>query len=169
MTDPGPEQAPGALFEVDDETRRLRTAELERARQDRHRDAVSAWRRVPQTYQGRETDLVPRLSPLLRHKLGRAGVPTLSALLLGPSGIGKTTCVALLVRRALAEFEASDGQRAKPAPGLLWTTAAGIALSDRRHPLGSDKPPLVAQAMTAPLLVVDDVGLEPAGVVAEIL
>jgi DNA polymerase III delta prime subunit len=169
MSDPAEVTPPGGLFELDDETRRHRQAELEQARQDRHRDAVAAWRRVPHTYQARELELLPRCSPLLRQKLGRAALPTLSALILGPSGIGKTTGLAWLVRRALAEFESSNGERAKEAPGLLWTTAAEIALSDRRHPLGADRAPLLAQAILAPLLVCDDVGLEPPGVVAEVL
>jgi len=168
MTDPV-KPSPSMLVELDAEQLRFRAAELEQARGDRHRGAVEAWHRVPETYRGRELELLPRCSPLLRHKLGKASLPTLSALLLGPSGIGKTTGLAWLIRRALSEFESSDGQRAKEAPGLLWSTAAAIALSDRRHPLGSDKPPLLAQATTASLLVIDDIGLEPAGVVAEVL
>lgn len=164
-----PVELPFGMPELDESERQRRAEELAQGKAKRHEDAVRAWRQVPETYQGRELELSTRLSPLLRAKIAQAHATTLSAFLFGPTGIGKTTAIAWLLRRALADFETSDGTRAKEAPGLLWTTASDIALSDRRHPLGSDKPPLLAQAIAAPLLVLDDVGLEPSGVLFEVL
>lgn len=174
MSDPPetPELPFVELAEIDDAYRQRRAEDLELDRKKRHDDAVRAWRQIPQAFQGREIELLPRCStrsPLLGARLRKVGTPTLSAFLYGPTGIGKTTALAWLVRRALAEFESSEGARCKQAPGLLWTTAAELALSDRRHPLGADRAPLLAQAIAAPALVLDDVGIEPPGVVFEVL
>lgn len=170
MADPAPVQAelPAPPPELDEESRQRAAAESERAKAERHSLASIAWKTIPATYRAHENDLLARCSPLVRAKLSKAGA-TCSAFLYGPTGVGKTTALAALVRRALGDFEASEGKRCAEAPGLLWTTASDVALSERRHPLGSDKPPLIAQAISAPLLVLDDVGLEPPGVVFEVL
>ncbi len=160
-------ELPFVVPDDDDGARQRQQAEAER-KAERHEKAAKAWRTIPDTYRAHENELLARCSPIVRARLAKSPI-TCSAFLFGPTGTGKTTALALLVRRALAEFEASDGKRCAEAPGLLWTTASELALSDRRHPLGSDKPPLLAQAITAPLLVLDEVGIEPSGVIFEIL
>lgn len=146
-----------------------RKAAQDRARSERKGQARQAWSLVPPAFRASGPDLMTRCSGLIRARLGKLGTPTLSALLLGPTGVGKTSAVAWLLGRSLAEFEQSDGERFAQAPGLLWATATDVALSDRRHPLGAEQPPLVKLAISATALVLDDVGLEPAGVLWEVL
>ncbi|HEY6056258.1 MAG TPA: hypothetical protein VIU86_20170 [Gaiellaceae bacterium] len=69
---------------------------------------------------------------------------TRCALLLGPTGEGKTSA-ALWAR-----------QRHRGA----WMTARDLGASERRHPLGEALPPLLREALRAPVLYLDDLGTE---------
>lgn len=146
----------------------------ERARALRHR-AIEAWRRVPQTFRAPVPDLLKRLE----HE--RTGVPgrrllgklrearAVAAVLSGPTGCGKTTAAAVLVWRALADFESSEGERCECATDLVWTTAIDLAVAERRHALGQGEPELLAKARRCGLLVLDDLGLEEPAAVFPIL
>jgi|GEM_PF-1728921 len=111
--------------------------------------------------------------------------PTLGALIVGPTGTCKSMTACFLMRRAL--FEAMQGSErwhsevdakhgggeqliddedrrafASDRYGVLWTTASGLARARRGHRLGDGEPKLVAHAMRAKLLAIDDIGWEPA-------
>jgi DNA replication protein DnaC len=123
--------------------------------------AKAAWQQMPPAFHARAEELVARCrSLLLRQKVNGLGKPTLSALLIGPSGDGKSSAAACLVRRALAAYTDSKGTTFKAAIGFQWVTAADLAMADRRHPLGDGRPPVIEKAMRASALVLDDVGLE---------
>jgi len=80
----------------------------------------------------------PKLLTALRR------LDTRCALLLGPTGEGKTSA-ALWARL-----------RHRGA----WMTARDLGASERRHPLGEALPPLLREALRAPVLYLDDLGTE---------
>jgi DNA polymerase III delta prime subunit len=154
---------------------RERQAARTEAEQVLRRKAVAAWLQVPPRYRG----TVPELLKRLEHE--RAGTPgrrllgkvreahTVSALLLGPTGCGKSTTAAVLVRRALGEFEASGGKRFECVIDLAWSRATRLAVAERQHALGAGEADPIVRAKRAGLLVLDDVGLEEPGAVLPIL
>jgi hypothetical protein len=75
-----------------------------------------------------------------------------SALLLGPSKIGKSTTAALALRRALT----AHGQKLD----VRWYYARALAQAARQYPLGEGVCPEVERASKADLLILDDLGLE---------
>lgn len=173
-------QAVGDLFTLPPapdelEAARERDAALTELERKLRAQAVEAWRRVPSTFRA----AVPELLRRIEHE--RTGAPgkrllgkvreahTIAALLSGPTGCGKTTAAAVLVRRALAEFEQSGGKRCACATELVWADAVELAVAERRHALGAGEPELLAKARRAGLLVLDDVGLEEPGAVFPIL
>lgn len=137
--------------------------------------ALEAWHRVPATFRASVADLLKRLEhertgPAGRRMLARVReAHTIAALLAGPTGCGKTTAAAVLVRRALAAFESSGGDRFACATDLVWTNGVELALAERRHALGAGEPELLAKARRCGLLVLDDVGIEESGAVFPIL
>ncbi len=154
---------------------RERDAERTELQRKLRRLALDAWQRVPMTFRAAVPDLLKRLEhertgPAGRRMLGRVReAHTIAALLSGPTGCGKTTAAAVLVRRALATFEQSDGKRFACATDLVWTNGVELALAERRHALGAGEPELLAKARRAGLLVLDDVGIEEPGAVFPIL
>jgi DNA replication protein DnaC len=72
------------------------------------------------------------------------------ATLLGPATAGKTSL-------AVAMAHAWAIAHARPA---LFLAAVDLGVARQQHGLGEGEPPLVRQAMSAPLLVLDDVGQE---------
>lgn len=77
-----------------------------------------------------------------------------SAVFVGPAGSGKTTLAAALFREAMAPADARG----------IFALAWRLGLSRARHPLGQGDPPDYTAAITAPLLVLDDVGTEPGAI-----
>jgi len=154
---------------------REREAQRTEAQRKLHARGLEAWRRVPSTFRASTAELLKRLEheraqPGGRRLLGKLReARTVAALLAGPTGCGKTTAAAVLVARALAEFEASGGERFACATDLLWTNAVEIALAERRHALGAGEPELLVKARRCGLLVLDDVGIEEQGAVFPIL
>ncbi len=154
---------------------REREAQRNEAQRKLHARALEAWRRVPATFRSPPSDLLKRLEHERAQPGGRRllaqlrEVRTVAALLAGPTGCGKTTGAAVLVSRALAEFEVSGGERFACATDLVWTNAVELALAERRHALGQGEPELLAKARRCGLLVLDDVGLEEQGAVFPIL
>jgi hypothetical protein len=91
-------------------------------------------------------ELSERLPGAMAARLGNAA--TLSALLMGPTGCGKTTAAAVLALRC--------------APvDLHWVYATDLATADRYHKLGQGEPPALEQCRKAKALVLDDIGAEP--------
>lgn len=87
--------------------------------------------------------LDPRIrNPKLLTALRR--LDTRCALLLGPTGEGKT----------------SAALWAKLRHRGTWMTARDLGASERRHPLGEELPPLLREALRAPVLYLDDLGTE---------
>ncbi len=72
------------------------------------------------------------------------------ATLLGPAGAGKTSLAAAIA------FTWASAQ-ARPA---VFVPAVDIGVARQQHGLGEGEPRIVHQAMSAPLLVLDDVGQE---------
>ena len=77
--------------------------------------------------------------------------PSRSLLFLGPTGSGKTS---------LAVAMLDVWARKADKPGAIFVEAAWLARARARHKLGQGDPPLVEQAMSAPLLLLDDLGQE---------
>ena len=92
-------------------------------------------------------------NPVLRRFAGESDTASRSALLLGPSQIGKSTTLALALRRALRVSDLRKGQ-------VHWFYARALAQAARQYPLGEGVCPEVDRAMKADLLVLDDLGLE---------
>jgi DNA replication protein DnaC len=91
-----------------------------------------------------------------------------SALILGPSGIGKTSAVVALIRRLMevnrmvvrdvfGVYEYDIGVLKR----FVWTTGAEIANARDESRLG-DEPLVLHRAKSATLLAIDEVGSEPA-------
>lgn len=159
MSQPGWEP-PRALSELD------RAEQLERETQKR-RECVADCKRLhlllPKSFQAPQNELLTRapLHPGLVRRVNALSKPTLSAMLMGPTGAGKTTLVAVLLRRAFAAYVESLGEEFREVRGLKWVDAPELSLSERRHGLGDGKPQSVAEACHATLLVIDDIGNEP--------
>lgn len=81
-----------------------------------------------------------------------------SLLVLGTTGSGKSASVARALRR-LVRAAASESDSVL---GVMWTSAADLAHARRRHRIGSGEAPLIEAAIEAPILVVDELGVEPA-------
>jgi len=121
--------------------------------------AAGAWKLVPELFRSTPVlDLMAVIAPKLRQKVNSS--ETVSAVFLGPTGCGKSVSASILVRRALATFVQSGGQRFEVATDLCWTDASDIAMANPRHPLGAGVPELLARSTSCGLLVLDDVGIE---------
>lgn len=154
---------------------RERAARRSEAEQALRRKAGAAWLNVPRTYRAPVADLLKRFEHDLSGRAGRRllgkvrDAHTISAVLLGPTGCGKSSAAALLVRRALAEFEESGGERRAAATDLVWSRATELAVAERRHALGAGEAEVLVRAKRAGLLVLDDLGLEETGAILPIL
>lgn len=98
--------------------------------------------------------LQPRViaSPELVRR-GLENPPSTSLLFMGPTGSGKTS---LAVAMLDAWVRAEPGRRT----GAFFVEAGWLARARARHRLGADEAPLVADALRATLLVLDDLGNE---------
>ncbi|HEX2881159.1 MAG TPA: hypothetical protein VHO25_16625 [Polyangiaceae bacterium] len=95
-----------------------------------------------------EAELSARLSDKRadhqRIKTAVTSTETLCALLMGPTGCGKSTGARYLTRHA----------------SPYWLRAIDLSTAERRHGLGEGLPPEVERARNATALVIDDVGHE---------
>jgi DNA replication protein DnaC len=104
--------------------------------------------------------------PGLRTFAAREDAPTCSALLLGPTGIGKSAAAGLALRRAFVGGRVSVGGLAlergglRSLPAALWQYARALAHAARMHPLGQGECEAITNARGASLLILDDLGLE---------
>lgn len=159
---------PPSPDELADEAERYQVQRTAAEQEQRlKRAAALAWRLVPAAFNFPTPDLIGRCARPLAARV--TSVDTVAALLIGPTKSGKSTAAAVLVRRALHDYVHSQGKRFACAIDLVWTTAVDLALAERRHPLGAGEPPLLLQASTCGLLVLDDLGLEPEGAVFPVL
>lgn len=121
----------------------------------RHRSLLKALSgSFPSGMRAGEEALSTRLPVGMAAKI--AGRVTLSAVLMGPTGCGKTTAAALLVLRSAP-------------PGLHWCYATDLAMADRYHKLGDGEPPAIERARSATALVIDDIGAESSAALWTIL
>lgn len=142
--EPRPEPAESAVMSAYRAMARQAAAAPTEARSEREqRDASELQRR--QRMEGLRAErakLERRINPRLLERL--RGTQTPCALLLGPSGLGKTA--------------AMDWLRVR-WPGY-FVHVRELASSERRHGLGEGYPPELAAARRAPVLYIDDLGAE---------
>jgi IstB-like ATP binding protein len=81
-------------------------------------------------------------------------------LVLGASGVGKTSGLAYLVRRLCARAAAVGGEEFERAKLTRWQSCRDLSEAMREHPLGQGTPEAVQRCQNARLLVLDDVGSE---------
>jgi DNA replication protein DnaC len=89
-------------------------------------------------------ELEPRIKPFLLDRIRRQ--PTPCAILLGPTGVGKTSAMRWI---ALAV-----------GPRAYEIRASRLGSAPRRHPLGEGDAPEIVRARSARVLCLDDVGTE---------
>jgi hypothetical protein len=83
-----------------------------------------------------------------------------SMVFAGPGGAGKSTLASAAIGQVMA-----DALRRRPlrVPTLRWTSAIDLGLARSRHRLGSEQDPeAIVEAIEADVLVLDDLGAEPA-------
>jgi DNA replication protein DnaC len=86
-----------------------------------------------------------------------------SAVLLGPSGSGKTLAAVGLAHRLVAAVKKAPTEQAVFLVSISrWMTAHSLARARRQYSLGDGEAPAIAEAMDAPLLIIDELGFEPA-------
>lgn len=79
-------------------------------------------------------------------------------LLLGSTGLGKSTAAAILFRWLLREGVRLAGKAWNSARFMAWFGAADLLAASREHPFGKGEAPECQQACRASLLVLDDAG-----------
>ena len=82
-------------------------------------------------------------------------------LLMGPTGIGKTSATALLWHRLVVRGVQTGGKEWRRTRGLVWVRAVQLATARRKHPLGRGDAPEIVAACEASLLFLDDLDREP--------
>ena len=117
-------------------------------------------------------EVISRIDPRLREALQRYRLGDRSVALTGPSGCGKTTWCALTVLRYIAwatsaecdplSPEASRLGQASRLGGFTWLVAHDLVRARREYRLGEGEAPLVEQAKWASVVVLDELGAEPA-------
>ncbi len=134
--------------------------ELERAQRIDEARALST--QVPDWLRGQAEDLRLRISDdrLVDAVMCWEWGPNL--LLMGPTGLGKTTAAALLWRRLVVRGVQAGGQEWARARRLVWCAAERLPEARARHPLGHGEVPEMAAAYAASLLVLDDLDQEKA-------
>lgn len=135
------------------------------------RDAL---RRLPASltpFQSSLASLLGRLPKTLHDWACCQQWPSQSAILAGPTGVGKSTAAAAAVRRMLARQARGRGVRPggdpyadDPHRSVLlryrWGYAVDLAAAAAHHQLGRGEPEEIRLAKHAPLLVLDDLGKE---------
>lgn len=147
---------------------------------------------VPNTYHGGPADTLARVSEPLRSRLtDTRGDAPFGALIIGPTGCGKSTAAAALLRRwqqrtwrerAKLEVlknheEGTEGfERAlqeathySRQPKIGWLDAIELTDQERRYKLGSGEPKALADAQNAEWLCLDDVGLSTSPALVQLI
>lgn len=83
-------------------------------------------------------------------------------VLLGPTGVGKTTAVCARVRGIIdtAIRGKVDPEAIAFAAGIRWIDAPTLSRATRQYALGRGEPPDVTESICATLLVLDELGYE---------
>jgi hypothetical protein len=118
--------------------------------------------RIPERHRGAILGAIDVISSRVRRReaIGEIARSLLAhALVLrGPAGSGKSTLLAAGGRGAYALSFAFDPSTRPP----LWASAIDLGLARSEHKLGAPTPPLLQEAKRTPLLLLDDLGAEPA-------
>jgi hypothetical protein len=132
--------------------------EAERA--DRRNDALKIRDRLPPAL--RSQAAVERLAKACHARVTAAAQAWRpehgNLLLLGPTGCGKSTAGAFVLRRLLGIGVQRGGARWKLAKGIQWFHALDLERARLEHPLGRGDAPELVQACAASVLVLDDAG-----------
>lgn len=127
---------------------------------------LAAWHTVPKGFRWArfgKVALGERVRPRTAVEVASKLPVCSSVLLIGPSGAGKTSLAAALVRRAIEAakqaIDTGDGSAYKLGAGACFLTAYDLAKAGIYSPLGSC-PQLVTKALQASLLVIDDLGMD---------
>jgi len=94
--------------------------------------------------------LLERVHPKSAVEDARGHVRSLSIVITGGSGSGKTSLACALLRQASAD---------RNQPGK-FVTAFDLAVARQQHPLGEGEAPTVEGAFEAPILIIDEIGSE---------
>lgn len=136
--------------------------------------------RIPAAYGGDPKALLARAHPGLRDAVSAKPAGTsYGALLLGPTGAGKSSAAAWAVRRWDAR-RLDEERRANPPQGwipanyvegvrIAWLDALEVTDAERRYRLGSGDPEELATAYRADWLVLDDVGLSTSATLVQLV
>lgn len=84
-----------------------------------------------------------------------------SAILLGPTGVGKTAAMVALMNKILDAVESKPmpESKARWACGMLFTSAADLVVARRNAALGAESP-AVEKAVDCSILFLDELGFE---------
>ncbi len=107
---------------------------------------------VTWTHTATDEAIEEKLDPVLKRFASEPDLTTRTALVLGPTGVGKSASMALALKRAV--------WRPKPYCSATWFYARALAHAQRQYPLGKGDCPEVETATDCALLILDDLGLE---------
>lgn len=108
---------------------------------------------IPPAYQWAtldSPDLESRVRPASAIARARAAQDALSVVLVGPSGSGKTSLATAILVAAIG----------KSVVHGRWVDCRALARARRGHPLGRGEAPAIEEAMSAPIALLDELGVE---------
>lgn len=130
-----------------------------RDRDSREGDAILLLDQLPPAFRKRWSD--GRLERSCHPKLttaARAWLADRSFIVLGPSGVGKSTGAAWLFRRVVVAGVLRGGPSWDRSRTARWFPAVELERARSEHKLGAGKPLEILRATGASVLVVDDAG-----------
>lgn len=113
-------------------------------------------RTIPELYRWARFDECPELSTRVKSKVALDRIRVAAAhsrlLFMGPSGAGKTSCAAAMLRERVATFEEE----------AMFINAVDLGVVRIQTKAGSGEARIVEEAMRAPLILIDDLGIDAA-------
>jgi hypothetical protein len=125
---------------------------------DRRRQLQPVVESLPPNGRRSRAELVAHIPQKLRGLLDDWRWTSGNLLILGPSGAGKTTGAAYLVRLLCARAAVAGGADLERAQLIRWQSCRELSQLVREHPLGQGMPDAVQRCQNARLLVLDDIG-----------